>query len=234
MKKLILFSVGWVFLINTGNAQTLEEYTYPFRPGSQEWKNTKTHDDLRSHLQIPKTVIASLSTQSLLNSVLHYPLIGDLLVFNNFKTGIDNMKKNFPALTSLLHRKDVVGILLETHRKYNPKLVSSFSDPIEVGEFMMQICLLEFMICDELVLSKMTNVDAKEFGESLISMHSKKLEAIEWFGDLGLSSGSWSLARLVNSTKNALIWDRKFIDEGYTLSLDNQEKLIKEATKIIN
>ena len=222
-------------MINTGIAQALDgEYTYPFRAGSEKWKNTRNYDELRSQLQIPENVIVSLSTQSLLNSVLRYPLIGDLLVFNNFKAGIDNMKKNFPALNSLLHRKDLVSILLETHQKYNPKSLYSLSNPIDIGEFMLQISLLEFIICDELVVSKMTNSDIKKFEESLISMHSKKLEAVEWFGDLGLSTGSWSLARLVNSRMHALIWDKKFIDEGYTLSLDNQEKLVKEAVKIAN
>lgn len=210
------------------------EYTYPFRAGSEEWKNKRTHDELRPQLQIPENVIVSLNTQSLLNSVLRYPLIGDLLVYSSFQKGVDQLRINFAAFDHLLKRRDATEALLLVYESYNPSDILSLKDPIEIGEFMLQITLLEFIAGHEAIVSGIGKEQARKLQRQLISKYERKFEAKDRYGDLGLSTGLWALTRITDAQEAVKIGNSNFRENGHTLSFSEQAILKKRIEDTIN
>lgn len=61
--------------------------------------------------QIPDDTINSMTTETLLNSVLDYPFMIDLLAYDTCREGFLNVYANFPALQKLLERNDLGNAL---------------------------------------------------------------------------------------------------------------------------
>jgi hypothetical protein len=87
-------------------------YEYPVLPGSDEW-NSYSHAELIIACRIPPEVLESMTTSALLDSVLNYPLIADMLATDQESQGYQNMCKQFNGLAELASRKDAFEIIQE-------------------------------------------------------------------------------------------------------------------------
>ena len=56
---------------------TDEAYTFPVKPGTDEWKALGSHDQMLAVCEIPENILTIMSTTALVETVLNYPLIGD-------------------------------------------------------------------------------------------------------------------------------------------------------------
>lgn len=91
MLKLSVIILQSVLLSQFVGAQTVvQPYDYPIKPHTAAWDSLKTYQDLRRVCQIPTEIVNRMTTEALFESVLNYPLIGDILVFNTFQIGIEN------------------------------------------------------------------------------------------------------------------------------------------------
>jgi hypothetical protein len=68
---------------NTVKPQTSDAYIYPIFPGTPQWANLASYDEMLQAVQIPDPVLKSISTWGLLESCFNYPLYGDFAAFNN-------------------------------------------------------------------------------------------------------------------------------------------------------
>lgn len=76
-------------------------YTYPVVPGSAEWDALNEQERI-DVCQIPEEILAHLSTEALLQSVLDYPLIQDLLM----PGGYEKLLEQFNGIQELAARYD--------------------------------------------------------------------------------------------------------------------------------
>ncbi|SDK21746.1 hypothetical protein [Nonomuraea jiangxiensis] len=90
-------------------------YAFPVRPETAEWARLETHDDMLRVTQLPKDLATSMSTESLVTTVLDYPLLIDVLAFNTPQFGFDVCAARFGGFAELLRRPDAGPVLLERY-----------------------------------------------------------------------------------------------------------------------
>lgn len=88
-----------------------DPYRYPVLPGSDEWKALDSHADKVSACAIPDEVIERMSTEALLDSVLSYPLLGDIYLWDTVSQGLEAVSSGFNGLQELMEREDISRVL---------------------------------------------------------------------------------------------------------------------------
>jgi hypothetical protein len=83
-----------------------EPYEYPIEPGTDEWKALKTHEQKLDISQIPEETLHNMTTEALLDTVLNYPLLIDIMAYNSTEKGIVAVSEQFNGLEELLNRDD--------------------------------------------------------------------------------------------------------------------------------
>lgn len=69
---------------------------------------------------VPEDLLLNMSTQELVDLLLDYPLLGDLMLFSDINEGISVMKQNSNVLSELLSREDGASLLLEAYSDFKP------------------------------------------------------------------------------------------------------------------
>lgn len=115
IKKIIvlLLAVGMVLSLCSAAAETSEKsvtlsdepWVFPVQ-NAAEWKRMTLLQRLES-CKIPEEVIQGMSTDALLETVLHYSYLVDIWAYDTLKQGIERTSVKFPALKELLDRSDV-------------------------------------------------------------------------------------------------------------------------------
>jgi hypothetical protein len=102
------------------------EYIYPIQPGTPEWANLSSHDEMIDTTQIPDFVLDTISTWGLLESCLKYPLYGDYFAFNNQISYINDLEQSNNGFKELLSREDSPLIVLYFYRHWDISLYPDF------------------------------------------------------------------------------------------------------------
>ena len=66
--------------------------------------------------QIPIEECKSMSTNQLLDTVVAYPLMGDIMAYDDWKTGFEVIKSSFNGLSELLTREDLDSALKDKEK----------------------------------------------------------------------------------------------------------------------
>lgn len=94
-------------LNNTSSAIT-KPYIYPTIPGTDEWCALKTHQEKIDVCQIPENILKKMTTEALIETVLMYPLRVDMLAWDTFDIGFQNVCQQFNGLRELSARVDAL------------------------------------------------------------------------------------------------------------------------------
>lgn len=86
-------------------------YEYPITPADDQWKELVSHIDMIDACQIPENILNHMSTEALVETVLNYPLLSDMLAWSDKTAGFKSVASNFNGLTELLSRVDAPDIL---------------------------------------------------------------------------------------------------------------------------
>lgn len=178
--------------------QQQQKYNYPVKHGTKAWDTITSYADRRSACQIPAPVISRMTTGTLLESILDYPLLGDLHLFSGFQQGFEKARQHFYAIDSLLNRPDLVNAFLQAYRQLDPLQVNGRKDPIEIGSYMLKFSFLEILGAQNELLSKLDASRKTAFAKELINKYETKSKAVDKYGALGLSTTSWTLSRIMN------------------------------------
>lgn len=90
-----------------------EPYVYPVVPGTEEWNALDGHDQMIKACQIPEDILSRLSTKALLETVLGYPLLGDIGSYVPARRGYDVVLGSFNGLQELVSREDLAKVMAE-------------------------------------------------------------------------------------------------------------------------
>ena len=83
-----------------------QPYTYPILPGSNEWRNFESVHEMIEACQIPEDLLTNMTTKALVQTVLDYPLLMDLLAEGEARHGFEVMISRFNGLQELSRRVD--------------------------------------------------------------------------------------------------------------------------------
>ena len=87
-------------------------YRYPVLPLMSTWPYGN-HGDMLRVCRIPEDILATMSTEELLQSVLVYPLWSDAMVYSSMEQGHEMLRRNFNGLAELCEREDRCQCLLK-------------------------------------------------------------------------------------------------------------------------
>ncbi len=109
---IVLFSCysSLVFADTEQKNCSYREYEYPVRQSDEQWKDMFNHQEMIDACQLPLSWLKS-ETIDLLAMVLHYPLLGDIFLWNSFDEGVDNVSHTFNGLEELLKRNDLIDAI---------------------------------------------------------------------------------------------------------------------------
>lgn len=117
MKKLIALTLALVLFFSTNalsfrtaavnNYSVDTPYTYPVVPGTDAWAELQTRVDMAEACMIPEELLSEMTTSALLETVLNYPLLADIMAFNSAEQGVERVASSFNGLQELLLRSDL-------------------------------------------------------------------------------------------------------------------------------
>jgi len=102
-------------------------YTYPILPGTDEWKEFNTHDEKLEACQIPEEILQNMTIEALVETVLNYPLMGDMLAYNTPIIGFNAVSSTFNGLQELTKRPNAKLELEKYLDKVNSKSAQSLT-----------------------------------------------------------------------------------------------------------
>jgi len=210
-------------------------WDYPVKPGMEEWKQFRSSEEAARANQIPEEVLSSLSTEDLTDLCLRYPLIEDILIFENRNTYLDQLFSNFNGIRELYLRKDISGSIT---KRYMEKIQSlSFLDDdtnsdLEKGGFIVAISVLEALLSRIERKNDEEKDNLKEVLRCLVAGYEAKLKYVDYFKVFGFQTNFYSRAhiiakmdrsfveRLPNKEKNAALHSGRVRDEHTVYVID--------------
>lgn len=159
----VIFSVS-LLLSNNGSVHAKEKdytiydkYNYPVQLESEAWKNIDTAEEKREISQIPVQIVNDMSTDALLESILDYPLIGDIFAFGTIEEGINVVSSRFYALKEYLNREDA-------HKKLYDRFMSVSVYTVEdadINDMIMEAFLSHSKINTNLTADSLEKIETK-------------------------------------------------------------------------
>ncbi|MFZ3101985.1 MAG: hypothetical protein WA113_07270 [Desulfitobacteriaceae bacterium] len=110
---------GVVAATNDSSTNTVVSYQYPVKGGTEEWKKLNSHAEMLDVVQIPENILKKMTTAELVETVLNYPLYGDMYSYDTFQQGIESIIIQFNGLSELLKRDDAGTVLLAKYKEKN-------------------------------------------------------------------------------------------------------------------
>jgi len=96
----------------------IDSFSYPFRPGSSEWKSLNSHTEMIAAVTVPEEELHSMCTQGLVYTCVYCPLFIDLFVCNHLRDCFLGLTGNVNSFGELITRSDAGSELFNYYRTY--------------------------------------------------------------------------------------------------------------------
>ncbi len=96
-------------------------YEYPVKLKTEQWKKFKSRTEKIEACAIPESILNNMKTKSLVETVMNYPLLGELVSRDTRQEGFDAVHRVFNGLQELVKRTDAISEL----EQYQNKISSS-------------------------------------------------------------------------------------------------------------
>jgi hypothetical protein len=197
INKFLRTSITISLLFLTINVIHGQEYKYPIKPGTSQWENLNTHDDMMKVAQIPDTILSRLSTKDLIKTCINYPLALEFLAFSNYKLGYQKTFQNFNGYNQLINRKDVGKEFLSLILELDINMINNNSTLAGKGRFIYNVSLYELMITDYNILSTLNQRDLVILLKDLRNKLDLKNIYSEYFGSYGLYISAFAFSQIL-------------------------------------
>jgi hypothetical protein len=213
-------------------AQTNEPYNFPVKPGTEQWKNLQTHDEMLAVCQLPQSYLKQSTTAALVKTCLNYPMLLEFMAYNNFSSGIDTIISHFNGFQELLKRTDNARSLQDEYAGMTTDaVVSGSKKQEEKGLYSFQIILLEHILCKEAVLQ---NNDARSQKE-LANLAYGKMQSMsrykEVFGEINKVSTSFLLGNMMKKNSPGVFTDDELIDSFLKTGRLHKEETVNKIVE---
>lgn len=180
LKKLMMALVAAGIFVGVGAGVKdvrAEVYTYPITSDDPEWSNYK-HAELVNMLQIPEDVLTGMSNEELVESVLNYPYIMDIMCYDKIADGIEIVADHFNGLKEVLERDNIADTLIQRYQTVTLDEMKSY-DPYEDYEEACKPGIVQLLLAH---LNAQNKLNAEEQNR-LSSAIKEKIAAVEESGD---------------------------------------------------
>jgi hypothetical protein len=132
-----------------------DKYDYPIVPGTPEWLNLQSGEEMYEACQIPADVLAEMCAVGSVDSWLSYPLRSNIFTWPHPKLGLDRITENFNGLNKLLNTPSTSEVLFKKYPGLDPSGYDANATGVEKGRyavdlFILELTLSQFQIIDNL------------------------------------------------------------------------------------
>jgi hypothetical protein len=188
--------------------QNSNAYDFPIKPGMEEWKSFKSHEEMLKALQLPTNVIKSISTEGLMYTCLNYPMFVDVWFSRDIRIGFEWLKKDFNGFNEFLNRKDSFNILFKYYQEMDPEKVVDKNTLIEKGKFTGEICKVEIILTQPELLQNITFDEKKSLLQEAEIKYQKMLGHKE-FDIRSLTSNAYLIGNILDILDNSIKENKK-------------------------
>jgi hypothetical protein len=214
-------------------AQQKVRWDYPIKPGTEQWKEFQTHDEMLKACQIPEETLKELKTDELIEIMLDYPLIGDVLAFNSLEQGMGRVKGRFNGFTGLLSRKDALEYLLSKYDSTDPTRASLLKEREKRGEFKYKMRFLELFIAQDEMKEQWDEKTSKSFLKKMLKNRDTQKSQGKW-DDVPMA---YSISKILKNTdakdeiENKKATFSKFVETSNPSKMQDLEQIFLIAKK---
>jgi hypothetical protein len=176
----------------------VEPYTFPVTPGTEAWQAFTTHEEMVMATQIPANVLDGMTTESLIETVLNYPLFSDTLAYNSIQQGFDAVATNFNGMPALVQRPDVGTKLLAKYRSLDPNTVVARASLEEQGAYDLQLTFVETLLAQDVILEKLSEPERRDLLNTAMSKFQSKQQQAEIYGHWGRERTALVMGRAIS------------------------------------
>lgn len=241
--RLSLLLIAFAVLSTTAFSSPLvggegSAYVYPIVPGTDAWRQLETHDDMLLVTQIPADTLRKLSTKSLVETVLNYPLYGDIFAYNSLQQGFDSVANTFNGLQELWQRKDAARKLMSLYANMSPLEIETNWTLEQQGDYDRQFTYVEVLLAQDEILNQLSPEQQLELLELAWAKIQAKRDMAEIYGLQGLEtslllSGRILAASQPNTFDPAAKDIQSFLRGGSTDSVAVLNAVIWETAKVL-
>ncbi|MCL1937829.1 MAG: hypothetical protein FWF52_05490 [Candidatus Azobacteroides sp.] len=150
-------------------------YEFPVKQENREWGEFETIEKRMAALQIPDTVITTISTEGLLETCLEFPYLTDIFFCDNYQQGFEALKAEFNGFRELFKRPNLTNVLLEKYRSLSVDVKEvRIQNDVKRGEFSFRYFVLEFMLTQDIIFKNLSLEQEKQL--FLLSFEHKKIK----------------------------------------------------------
>jgi hypothetical protein len=149
------------------------------KPGTKEWAEFKTSEQMYNACQIPSDILKTMSTKDLVSVCLDYPLLNNYVAFNDERTGVNVIINDFNGLWELSQRKDGAKELICFYSDFPilteiPKDVTSKNYHVPY-----KVQFLELVLSDNIFISQLDSKEMEELRKTAVSKYANKVQNLE-------------------------------------------------------
>jgi len=139
-----------------------ESYNYPIKPGTPEWKEFDSHQDMIDAVQVPKCILENMCTYGLVETCFNCPLFGEFYMSNQINTGLIDLENNINSFYELATREDAATELKDKYISMHPDSLNENWTGYQKFEFVLFFCLVEHFISQKKYLGKLMTDQSNE------------------------------------------------------------------------
>lgn len=178
-------------------------YQFPVQPNSEAWSEMASRQEMIDATQVPEEILAQISTNSLVDTIFAYPLLGDMLAYFDLQEGFTSFTNEFNGWQELLRRQDAGTVLLTHYQAMDPSAIQADWPLEQQGEYTFQFTYAEMMLAQDTVLAKLEHPTRHELAAEALHKLAMKQQAIEIYGDFSVQSSAFLLAKIVYTEQYA-------------------------------
>ncbi len=151
-----------------------DTYQYPLVPGTDEWKSYE--GNRKEACIIPEDVLATISTEGLLESLLNKPfMVTDYYAYDNRQDGFNHLKELFPGIGEFLSRPDVFSVIYDRYQKMDLDCTAYYPPGYTDVVHLAFPCLEIYMFQDEF-LEELDSIDIHLLFETVREINILKID----------------------------------------------------------
>jgi hypothetical protein len=187
-----------LFSLSAMSQEKKTAWDYPVKPGTEQWKKLENNAQKVAVCQMPADLLSDISTKDLTAICLQYPLLYDVLAFNNINSGLKKLFSDFNGIRELSKRTDAIDNLREQYIseiQHFPNILKASN--LEIGHSTTKISLLEILLSYSEFHGNTTKETQKEVLKNLLSGYREKCRYPEYFQGSGFTSNLFARAHVI-------------------------------------
>ena len=128
-------------------------WDYPVKPGMESWNSLKTEEERIAILQIPESILATLTPEEVVGLCITFPDFGHFTAWNTPQESFNVMLSRYNILRHLLSREGVGKSLIEAYKDTN--LTGFKTLPYSNEYWSLKLLYLELLLSQKEILQSL-------------------------------------------------------------------------------